>query len=272
MSKCKLIFIGNSPSSGSTMLADLFDSIPRFACGHETRIFSCTPLIVDFQNAKMKVAYRFAYRFERPWDFRNTIGLAYINKSNYGMSQEDCIELIKNSDSFEQFAEAFSDNYLEFRKDNRHVWVEKTPENIYNASLLLDKFPNSYFIQIIRNPLYVFNSLVTHRNPIHSQYMAAATWYIDAAIGYSLKDHARYICIRYEDVVQRPFELISELASKFTTEYVAPRIIEQRFVENSHRQSMDRIESWSVKEYGAIENANDVMVGSSIQDSFYGFL
>jgi hypothetical protein len=102
--------------------------------------------------------------------------------------------------------------------------------------------------------------------------MAAATWYIDAAIGYSLKDHARYICIRYEDVVQRPFELISELVSKFTAEYVAPGIIEQRFVENSHRQSMDRVESWSVKEYGAIENANDVMVDPSIQNSFYGFL
>ena len=273
MAKGKHIFIGSSPSSGSTMMANLFDAIPGFACGPETRIPSCTPLLKDFDKFKKKVNYRFAYRFEGPGYSRNSIRLNIINESSIGISKKEFVELVKSCDSYEQLVEVFAEKYLKFRQDNRYIWVEKTPENIYNASLLLDKFPESYFLQIIRNPLYVFNSLVTHRNPYFTHYLAAATWFLDASVGYALKEHPRFICIRYEDVVQRPFELMSELVKRFTSEDVEPGVVEARLSENAYRKSSKEIiKSWSVKESGAIKNANEGEVDPTILEAFYGFL
>ena len=52
-----IIAIGNSPSSGSTYLADLLDSLPYAVCGPEINLFSAKDYFAEFDKIKKQGFY-----------------------------------------------------------------------------------------------------------------------------------------------------------------------------------------------------------------------
>jgi len=87
----KFALIGNSPSSGSTFLADLLDSSNYSACGEELGIFSNKHLY-DFEqfkkNPKLK-SNLYSLYFVRTYWHQDYFHL-------YGFNNEELLALIKN--------------------------------------------------------------------------------------------------------------------------------------------------------------------------------
>ena len=244
-----IIAIGNSPSSGSTFLADILDSLPFAVCGVEINLFSIKDYFTNFNKIKYKknassssaLIYQTRQRF-----LRERIGA-------YGI-ENDLLELIlKKSKTFEDFCNDIFVTFSNIRGKECSIFFEKTPQNIHCANEFLDIFPNSYFLHIVRNPLFVYKSLVNRNFP---DYIAANTWIVDVSVAYSMEPHPRFITIKYEDLVKDPFNVATNFLNKIGFEFNSYEL-EKLYYANKYRKTVSRkIKSWSINKYGTIGNAN----------------
>ncbi|MCK4882859.1 MAG: hypothetical protein KAR31_11720 [Candidatus Omnitrophica bacterium] len=89
-----LCIIGNSPSSGSTLLADLLDSTNVSACGNELNLFS-NKNIYNFTEFKKNIRRSSAtFSVGR---IRNTINVHRLY--GYGLNEKEFVEFIKSSEN-----------------------------------------------------------------------------------------------------------------------------------------------------------------------------
>jgi len=245
-----LVLVGNSPSSGSTFLADLLDSTPFTVCGNELNIFS-NRFLYDFQNFK-KNPYRTS---NSPQIAVTGLFPRYDWFETYGFSQNDWLKWIKQSDTIQELANYFTEHCLKYRKkDSDGVVFEKTPENLNVIEPFLETFPDSHFLSIVRNPLYVYSSM---RKRGFGNYIASLTWLVDCARLLQYKDHPRVTFIKYEELVLDPFKIIEETLSKITRKNIAAKKIEEQYGQNNYRKNnTKKIATWSVNTHGKVFNAN----------------
>lgn len=257
-----LVLIGNSPSSGSTLLADLLDSTPFSVCGNELNFWS-NKFLYDFQSFQ-----------KNPSLFSNTAQLAvtslfphYKFLLEYGIEKKLWHKWIQDSENVPDFTSKFVNHVLRFRhKDPDGVVFEKTPENLNAIGEFLETFPSSYFINISRDPLYVYSSL---KRRGFGSYVSAFTWLVDSATLSPYIDHHRYIQVSYEELVERPFHLVSEILLKITGRTISAEDIEENYKNNTHkRKKGKKLKSWQFKDYGIIENANAKIIDSKIIEEF----
>ena len=197
-----IIAVGNAPSSGSTFLADLLDSLPFAVCGPEINLFSVKSNFTNFtylkksgfSSSRSPVIYE---RRQRLLDWR---------LCNYGIDRLLLKLILKESSSLKDFSINIFDVFSNFRGKQCKLYFEKTPQNIHCAKIFLDTFKDSFFLHIVRNPLYVYKSLLKRNFP---PYIAVNTWLIDESRSYELINHPRFITIYYEDLVKKPFNSIS---------------------------------------------------------------
>ena len=106
----KTMAIGNSPSSGSTFLADLLDSTPHTACGPETNLFSINTLYrfdTFRENMKKSTACPAVY-------FDRNI-LNFNDLCAYGLNEKKLGELLDRSSTLTEFLNCFAVHYLTLR-------------------------------------------------------------------------------------------------------------------------------------------------------------
>ena len=264
----KIILIGNSPSSGSTLLADLFDSVPGFTCGPENRLFCYPELYSNFDQNKKRLQNKFAYSTPSLQNFRGTLNFNRIEKT-YFLGKEEVLNMAKESSSFPEFAEKIRIEYLKKRElSSDQFFVDKYPENIFVAREFLNTFENSYFIHIIRNPLNVYNSL---RKKGMSEQVAISTWILSALYAISMKDQNNFIDVKYSDLVQDPFTYMSTLALKLGNINCTSQEIEDNYSNNKYRKDFEaRSETWSAS-FGEVINADKVEIPKSIKEEFNSF-
>lgn len=266
-----MVLIGNAPSSGSTLLADLMDAIPDFACGPESKFFCYKELYEDFERFKKNARHIFAFPTPSLQNFRGTISRKKEILAAYGFSGiNEVIDLLEASSDNVDFARRLQKHFLQWRNMGPgNVLVEKYPENIFIAPHFLDTFADGYFIHIVRNPLYVYSSL---RKKNFSPVLAISTWLISTAIGYDLRNHPRFLTISYRDLVTSPFEKIAELAGKITGNHYSPADIKKRYETNMYREKAEfRDESWNVSEYGVVKDSNSVNISMAIRNEYDHF-
>ncbi len=244
-----IIAIGNSPSSGSTLLGDLLDSLPFAVCGPEMHLFSVRDHFADYEVAQEKILASSACSS----CYCSRVKFVLSRLYSYGLDEKIIKRFLAQESSFQEFCKRFFEHFAALRGKHTSLAFEKTPQNIHGAKLFLDAFPDSIFLHVVRNPLYVYKSLRKRGFP---PYIAAATWLVDVAAAYELRTHPRFRTIRYEDLVQRPYRTVVEFAGSLG-EDAKEESLERLYKENKYRALYSgKISSWSVKRYGEIDNAN----------------
>ncbi|MBW2058334.1 MAG: sulfotransferase [Deltaproteobacteria bacterium] len=243
------VAVGNAPSSGSTLLADLVDSLPFAVCGPETRLFAVRGYFDDFK--RMKRRGFFSSRSPVVYEMRQQFLVSRL--ASYGFDRTGVGECLRRSGSLHEFCDLFFQRFAGFRGKRCTVFFEKTPENIHCARLFLDYFEEGFFIHVVRNPLYVYKSLLRRG---FLPYIAAGTWLIDEAAVCGLSEHPRFFTIRYEELVKKPFETVVGLLRRIGMDFDPERLAELYRTNEYRRRFETRIESWSFKEFGRIGDAN----------------
>ena len=180
-------------------------------------------------------------------------GLAVERLCAYGIEKLLLDEIVAESRSFKEFCFRIFEVFSALRGKKCLLYFEKTPQNIHCAKEFLETFDDSYFIHIIRNPIYVFKSLRKRNVP---SYIAANTWLIDVSRAYELRNHPRFVTVRYEDLVRDPFGVVIGFLNKLSISFDASELAEL-YRNNQYRKIASRkIKTWSVSQYGVIANAN----------------
>jgi len=253
--------IGNAPSSGSTLLADLLDSTPISACGPELEFF-CNKNLYDFSKFKQKPT------ISNIANLKSTgIYPQYQRLNSYGIKKDLLFNMINSSTDLNDFIDTFSNHFLDFRNKNKDgIVFEKTPQNINCIQEFLNQ-TNGYFIYITRNPIYVFNSLI---NRGWGSYIALGTWLITTAQYISYHNHPRVILVKYEELVKSPFKIVNSIIKKTSGIELSIDTIEKTFSENVYRkQYSTSIKSWGVNnEKGKVKNANEKKISNDRLEQF----
>jgi hypothetical protein len=242
MQKTPLVLIGNSPSSGSTFLADLLDSSNLGASGPESGIF-LQPSWNNWEEFKNSIE-------------KTTVSKTYYRVKNFpvynglygwGIDKNRLHQMIISSNSNAEFKALFSKRFLALRGKNENGTVfEKTPENMGNiSSILLSETP---FLVIHRNPIHVIKSL---KRRGFSTYKALSTWMIDVAHYLKHEKNPLVRAISYEELLENPFKITSEIISFYSGNSESSEELQQRYENNSYRNYFAvRVESWENQEIG----------------------
>jgi hypothetical protein len=234
-----IVSIGGAPSSGTTLLADLFDSIPGAACGPELNVL-CIPRGFGFDPAFRESA------LSNPWE----TGCCYAPRSRFlngrhlaaiGLDEAGARELVASADGLPAFMRGLAGAFARHRGRPIGVFAEKTPANVTCAGRFLDRFPDGRFIHVVRDGRAVAASL---RRRGYTLWESAIIWLTQAHRGLAVRDHPRCMTVRYEDVAADPFRAASGIAAWLGIGADAAEI-ERRFRGNSYRAELPRVAQWS---------------------------
>lgn len=244
-----IIAIGNAPSSGSTLLADLLDSLPFSICGPELNLFSLSKYFSDF--AKTKDNHLLSSKSALIYQGRQRLLIEYFGA--YGLNKKETDLIYNESANFVDFCHRLFEAFAKFRGKECRVFFEKTPQNIHCARAFLNTFKDGYFLHIVRDPLFVYKSLVRRKFP---PYIAANTWLIDVSRAYQLRNHPRLIEVKYETLVRNPAEAIGKILRKIGINWEPFNIIDLYKNNQYRKQFCTKIETWEINTYGILANAN----------------
>lgn len=265
----RLLIIGGSPSSGSTLLADILDSVPGVVCGPESGIFAShrtlmqTRSILDGSSIDSGVDYpegsltqQFFSAF--PWSATPSccshgIGFKPQILGQYGTNLRDTLKLRIASQTHIEFACEFLSQYSRFRNKEAQVFCEKTPENIHAARSILETIPAAHFIHVVRHPLFAIRSMLARGFALP---VAVATWLTDVAAGYALDNHPRFTSVRYEDLLQNPFAFAEKLARRLGLDSSEKQIADAFTNNDYRRKNRNTITSWKASTYGRVVDCN----------------
>lgn len=246
LSGVEVLCVGSSPSSGSTMLADLLDSLPGVACGPESNIF-CHAAAYAPGGAP-----GWAERPQpRPSIYMPPLHFFSPILEEVGLSLQGRRDLIEGAADLQGFVDRYRAYYGGFRQREIRVLADKTPVNVNCLPQFCTYFgPRGLFVHLVRDGRAVAASL-TGRG--FTLYEAACVWMAQVTRGMQARRFGNAVELRYEDILSSGFEVLAELAAVIGIE-VAPDEIEKRYADNSYRGGLTRVGSWSVPAFtGQIE-------------------
>ena len=143
---------------------------------------------------------------------------------------------------------------------------EKTPNNNNILESFLDSTKDSYFINIVRNPLYVYRSLKKRGSRDN---IALTNWMFEAAKTAKYLNHERVITVKYEDLIKDPYKIASDLILKCSGYKISEDTIEHNYQTNLHRKHFSiKLPTWSNKKNGVVINANNLEEDSMLLKAF----
>jgi len=178
------IVMGGAPRSGTTVLRKVFDRHPQIRSGPETKLF-------------VPAAFNLQWLSES-----HQIPLAELGAMRAGASSQGA------------FIDTFATRVR--TEAGKARWAEKTPQNIGHLDWIMERFPKASIIHIIRDGRDVVCSMRQHPDwrwvdgrwqkvlVPRSVESYASRWLADTAAGMAWRDDARYVEVRYEDLVADP--------------------------------------------------------------------
>lgn len=237
--------IGGSGSSGTTFLKTILDNHPEIFSGAELALFNKERLYRDWNKWKTRlVSSRFPFSTDGwfPYASHN------LWHESYGWEQGEIASLIEGSHSLMEFVEIFFSRPL--KKNNKTIWVEKTPSNTYGFQDFLKLSGDHKVIHMVRNPYDTVASLIKRgMSPV----FAAGVWVYNNSAGFSASTMSsqRFFLLRYEDLVES-FESSSLSIISFLG---ASRVESVQFgAENKNQPS--GIQSWNNSPSGPVSKTS----------------
>lgn len=200
----RLIFVGGTPRSGTTLVQNMLDTHPDILGGPE---FLHIPDFIELRK-KMHTSIR------REW-------ISLI------CSYEDVDYQIKKM--IEEILLSFAD------KHNAKLLSEKSPENVLVFSELAELFPAAKFLHIVRDPRAIAASLMQVAERARKKNQTPATYAEDitAAINFirqciesgfnaEEKYNGRVMTVVYEELVKAPDDLTKNICQFLNIEWHPP--------------------------------------------------
>ncbi len=206
-----MVLIGCCPSSGSTLLSIILDAHPEVYCGPELLLFSHSRFWLEEgetwrQFLKLHLDSNIETeakpsRYGEFWNIENGICphvdlFHHDHFQQLGLTASDLKSMIEKSENAAQLIQQLYKSIV--IPEEKRLWVEKSPSNIYSIPDFLEVLPEARAIIIVRDGRDVVCSLKT-RGISFSR--SAANWILETAMTLSLKSHPRVLIIRYEDLV-----------------------------------------------------------------------
>lgn len=186
----KTVFIIGQSRSGTTLLRSVLNNHPCVSASPEL------------------------YEFERLWGRRNILSkveAAEIISRKFNIKEKDK-ERLKKTDSWPDFLSVLM--RITAYKEDYDIFVCKTPMNIYFVDVILNNFPGSVIIFIVRDGREVCASAVKRwkKEGLLPLSMAARWVLTMRAYEKKLKQHPHYI-IKYEEITKSTDNSLSNLFS-----------------------------------------------------------
>lgn len=208
------IFIGGCGRSGTTLLRILISKHPEVFSGPEFNIHI---------NQILRLKQDYPYLPQRAYMLRDKKHIQTIARK-YNLEVDEVKEVIDESIHFPEFVDRLF-SYL-VRKNNKSLWLEKTPKNCNIIDYLFKYFPSSKFIHIIRDGRDVACSLRNHPNsyvdddgnlqPLYIDNPISkciGRWINDVGVARKYKDDERYYELKYEDLLQNSYQEMRQVFS-----------------------------------------------------------
>jgi len=199
-------FIVGCGRSGTTLLRTLLNSHPAIGIPQESLF------IIDY----LRVGQR--------------MDLAQLKRM---LMQEPEIEewgihpVIEDLDGCQTIAEAIDRLHrLYLAPHGKQRWGQKTPRFVRSVGLILEHFPGSRFIHLVRDPRAVVSSLITSDVHRSNAYYAALRWAKDVGFGLAAEETypSQVRRIRYEDLVTQVETTLVSISDFLEFEY-DPRML-----------------------------------------------
>ena len=197
--------MGGSPSTGSSLLVNILNRHPEIFAGSETYLFLHKDLAENWNTYKSRLLNTGKIRgLKSPAWFRFN-GVLLENK-DYGWTRTELQDLIEESSTYDAFVRAFFARPL--NRNNKSVWIEKSPANSFNFKYFAERNPETKVIQVIRNPYDTAASLFKRGN---DAWFSAGRCLFANARALSAAHFPNYYCISYEKLVDNPEVEVSKL-------------------------------------------------------------
>jgi hypothetical protein len=97
-------------------------------------------------------------------------------------------------------------------RQDGNIFLTKSPRDIIVVGPLLQIMPNLHVIYLLRDPRDIITS--KHKIDPNRYWVGLSTWRVRSSIGKKLRNHPRFITIRYEDLVSAPDQIQDLLLEK----------------------------------------------------------
>lgn len=212
----KPILIGGCGSSGTTLLRTMLDSHRNIACGQEISFFD-RPRLFDTPLKKLHRMFT-DQEFDSldrdvVYPLRTGAGSYFgLFFPNYGKTYHDMATtdaIFRMASDTRDFLNLYFSNFAD--KSGKRRWAEKTPNNIFCVGEILDFFPDSKFVHVIRDGRDVVCSLALRRKfELNS---AIIRWLMSVEAGIRFRGNPRYYELKYEDLVTDTENTLRKLMS-----------------------------------------------------------
>jgi hypothetical protein len=183
------VFLVGCVRSGTTLTRDLLRRVPGVLCPEETHFM------------------RWSEPFRTPASMppHRTNPVLRRHREIDGVSEEDFARLLRRARSRSDLQRGYMHAFARSRGlAGPCRWIDKTPQNIYGAPLILAEFPEARLVHIVRNPLNVVASMLLGRQVAVPDIHGAVNYWCEAvriAAFVSMAAPLRVMHLRYEDLV-----------------------------------------------------------------------
>ncbi len=253
-----LICIGGSPSSGTTLLADLMDSVPGVVCPPEMHLFCVEGAYGYDGRFRTRAVARKAMRnrgiYSAPSRFFN-----WKYRATGGVGKDRLLSAMGTASGLRGFVEWYARKHAAWRgmePSSLAAFAEKTPLNVNWAEDFCEAFPATalggpvagpgLFVHVVRDGRAVAASLARRGYPL---YEAAMIWLHQVDAGRRAAERfAHCVEVRYEDLLDDPYEITAGLVARVGLN-VGASAVKAGMRANPFRASLPRVETWHVSQW-----------------------
>lgn len=198
----RLAVVGGCGSSGTTLLAHLISRHEDLASGPEFNCFN-HPEIYDIEHLRKALPALLSGRAAPAGYIDVPVFMTF--RDYYGIDDELIGTWVAESDTAEMFAGFLLDHLLS--RFGCQVFVEKSPSNAYCLARASISLPGVRLVHMIRDGRDVVVSLMRRG---FNLFGAGSRWLYDTRRGLAARAHPGYMELRYEDLVTRPEDTLTE--------------------------------------------------------------
>ena len=208
----KRIFIVGVSRSGTTLAQSMIGNHPDIITFPESHLLSATVSPYKFRRVFHKVS---SYKKNKVVNFFKRMNKPSLYKEYTGSKY--------NLDNWVKYLITILDDLA--GRENKEIWLEKTPRHLYFSDIIEKSFTNCYFIHIIREPISNIASLYSaslkypHAFKQNTAEKAFRRYVKDISISNQSVKKDNHFVLYYDALVANPEEELKNLCKKLNINF-----------------------------------------------------